>query len=359
MLNPSQIEKIVNEYQDPSTLMTFADSKAKIKVNQDEQKLSVEITLGYPTKGYVDVLQSELVALLKQDTQLDDVTVNIKTNITKHKVQQGIPALENIKNIIAVASGKGGVGKSTTAVNLALALAADGAKVGILDADIYGPSQPRMLGTNQRPESADGKSIEPVESFGIQCMSMGFLIEEEEPMIWRGPMVTQALQQMLGDTNWKELDYLVIDLPPGTGDIQLTLSQKVPVSGAVIITTPQDISLLDARKALKMFEKVDIPVLGLIENMSLHTCSNCQHEEAIFGQGGGEAMAKEYGIEFLGALPLDMAIRLSADSGTPTVAADPDSQISAIYRGMARKLAASLSAKAKDFSGKIPNIVIK
>ncbi|MBL4638463.1 MAG: iron-sulfur cluster carrier protein ApbC [Proteobacteria bacterium] len=359
MLNPSQIEKIVNEYQDPSTLMTFADSKAKIKVNQDEQKLSVEISLGYPTKGYVEVLQSELVALLKQDTQLDDVTVNIKTNITKHKVQQGIPALENIKNIIAVASGKGGVGKSTTAVNLALALAADGAKVGILDADIYGPSQPRMLGTNQRPESADGKSIEPVESFGIQCMSMGFLIEEEEPMIWRGPMVTQALQQMLGDTNWKELDYLVIDLPPGTGDIQLTLSQKVPVSGAVIITTPQDISLLDARKALKMFEKVNVPVLGIIENMSTHICSQCGHEEHIFGAGGGDRMAQQYNVDMLGNIPLDIKIREGADSGHPTVVSDPDSDIALSYRTIARRIAAHLAKQGKDYSAAFPNIVIK
>jgi len=359
MLNPSQIEQIVNEYQDPSVLMTLADTKAKINVDATEEKLSVEVSLGYPTKGYNDVLQSDLLALLKQETQIDDVEVSIKTNILKHKVQQGVPALENVKNIIAVASGKGGVGKSTTSVNLALALAAEGAKVGILDADIYGPSQPRMLGKNQRPESADGKSIEPIESFGVQSMSMGFLIEEEEPMIWRGPMVTQALQQMLGDTNWSDLDYLVIDLPPGTGDIQLTLSQKVPVSGAVIVTTPQDISLLDARKALKMFEKVNVPVLGVVENMSTHICSECGHEEHIFGAGGGETMAQQYDVDLLGNVPLDIKIREGADSGHPTVVSDPDGDISLSYRTIARRIAAHLAKQGKDYSSAFPNIVIK
>ena len=261
--------------------------------------------------------------------------------------------------VLAVQNFKGGVGKSTTSVNLALALAAEGAKVGILDADIYGPSQPRMLGTTQRPESADGKSIEPIESFGIQSMSMGFLIEEEEPMIWRGPMVTQALQQMLGDTNWKDLDYMVIDLPPGTGDIQLTLSQKVPVSGAVIVTTPQDISLLDARKALKMFEKVNVPVLGIVENMSTHICSNCGHEEHIFGAGGGDTMAQQYDVDMLGNVPLDIKIREGADSGHPTVVSDPDSDITLSYRTIAHRITAHLAKQGKDYSGAFPNIVIK
>ncbi|OUR70918.1 ATPase [Methylophaga sp. 41_12_T18] len=359
MLNPSEIQKIINDYQDPSTLMTFAQTKAKIKVDVNEQALNVSVTLGYPTKAYADVLQAELVGLLQQQTGLSAVTVSIATKIIKHKVQQGVPALENVKNIIAVASGKGGVGKSTTSVNLALALAAEGAKVGILDADIYGPSQPRMLGTAQRPESADGKRIEPIESFGIQCMSMGFLIEEEEPMIWRGPMVTQALQQMLGDTNWTDLDYLVIDLPPGTGDIQLTLSQKVPVSGAVIVTTPQDISLLDARKALKMFEKVNVPVLGIIENMSTHICTECGHEEHIFGAGGGDKMAQQYNVDMLGDIPLDIKIREGADGGHPTVVSDPDSDIAMSYRTIARRIAAHLAMKGKDFSAAFPNIVIK
>jgi ATP-binding protein involved in chromosome partitioning len=359
MLNPSQIKQIVGDYKDPSTLMTLAETKANIKVESDDSNVNVDIRLGYPTKSYVDVLQSELVALVQKETEIESVQVNITTKIIAHKVQQGVPALENVKNIIAVASGKGGVGKSTTSVNLALALAAEGAKVGILDADIYGPSQPRMLGTTQRPESADGKSIEPIESFGVQSMSMGFLIEEEEPMIWRGPMVTQALQQMLGDTNWQDLDYMVIDLPPGTGDIQLTLSQKVPVSGAVIVTTPQDISLLDARKALKMFEKVNVPVLGIVENMSTHICSNCGHEEHIFGAGGGERMAQQYDVDMLGDVPLDIKIREGADSGHPTVVSEPDGDIAASYRVIANRITAHLAKQGKDYSGAFPNIVVK
>ncbi|MDH5378184.1 MAG: iron-sulfur cluster carrier protein ApbC, partial [Gammaproteobacteria bacterium] len=285
--------------------------------------------------------------------------IDLSSKVAVHSVQQGIKPIKGIKNIIAVASGKGGVGKSTTSVNLALALAAEGATVGILDADIYGPSQPRMLGISDKPESKDGKTMEPLEAHGIQAMSIGFLIDEETPMIWRGPMVTQALEQMLQETNWRELDYLVIDLPPGTGDIQLTLSQRIPVSGAVIVTTPQDIALLDARKALKMFEKVNVPVFGIIENMSIHICSKCGHEEHIFGSGGGERMAQDYDVELLGALPLDLSIREQADSGTPTVVAQADSRISQIYREIARRLAAKLSQRGVDYSKKFPSIVIE
>lgn len=359
MLNKSQIEQLINDYQDPLTLMTLAEVKARVKVNIDEEKLNVVIILGYPVKTYLETMQRDLEALLKEQGQATEVSVEIKSKIIKHKVQQGVEALENVKNIIAVASGKGGVGKSTTSVNLALALAGEGAKVGLLDADIYGPSQPRMLGKTKRPESSDGKSIEPIESFGIQSMSIGYLIDEEEPMIWRGPMVTQALQQMLGDTNWQELDYLVIDLPPGTGDIQLTLSQKVPVSGSVIVTTPQDISLLDARKALKMFEKVKVPVLGVIENMSTHICSQCGHEEHIFGAGGGTTMAEQYDVELLGNVPLDIKIREGADSGHPTVVSDPDGEIAKSYRAIATRTAAHLAIQSKAFTTAIPNIVIK
>ncbi|MDF1589680.1 MAG: iron-sulfur cluster carrier protein ApbC [Gammaproteobacteria bacterium] len=359
MLDQSQIEQLMNDYHDHTSQMTLGDSKAKVAVTINQQKLDVAVTLGYPVNGYVDVIKTDLETLLKQNSGFDAVSVTVDWKITKHKVQQGVKAISNIKNIIAVASGKGGVGKSTTSVNLALALAAEGANVGILDADIYGPSQPRMLGTTQRPESADGKSIEPIISYGIQCMSIGFLIDEEEPMIWRGPMVTQALEQMLNDTNWQDLDYLVIDLPPGTGDIQLTLSQKIPVSGSVIITTPQDISLLDARKALKMFEKVNVPVMGIIENMSTHVCSQCGHEEHIFGAGGGEKMAKQYGVDLLGDLPLDIAIREDADGGHPTVVAKPDSAIAAAYRTIAVRIAARLAKQGKDFSSAFPNIVIK
>ena len=342
MLNSSQIEQIVKDYNDPATDMTLADSQSNIKVVVDAEKVTVAVTLGYPAKSTEDALQTALTDLVKQQTAASDVTVNVDWKIIKHKVQQGVKGINNIKNIIAVASGKGGVGKSTTSVNLALALAAEGAKVGILDADIYGPSQPRMLGTNQRPESIDGKRIEPIESYGLQSMSIGFLIEEEEPMIWRGPMVTQALEQMLNDTNWTDLDYLVIDLPPGTGDIQLTLSQKVPVSGAVIVTTPQDISLLDARKALKMFEKVNVPVMGIIENMSYHQCESCGHHSHLFGEGGGERVAQQYQTQLLGQLPLELSIRCDADQGTSPLLKDNTSNISQQYRKIARNIAAQL-----------------
>lgn len=267
--------------------------------------------------------------------------------------------ISGVKNIIAIASGKGGVGKSTTAVNLALALSAEGATVGILDADIYGPSQPRMLGASGQPDSKDGSSLEPMNSYHIQSMSIGYLIDEETPMIWRGPMVTQALEQLLNDTKWKDVDYLIVDLPPGTGDIQLTLAQKVPVTGAVIVTTPQDIALLDARKGLKMFEKVEVPVLGIIENMSLHICSECGHEEHIFGSGGGESMSDQYNVDLLGALPLDIQIRSDVDEGKPTVVADPEGRVSQIYRDIARRVAAKLALQKKDYSASFPNIVIQ
>lgn len=358
MLSATQVEQIVGDFQDPSTEMTLADSRAKIDVSEKPDGYQVKVTLGYPAKGYFNELQNGVIEALKA-AGAENVDVTIDSHVIKHKVQQGVPALEDVKNIIAVASGKGGVGKSTTSVNLALALAAEGARVGVLDADIYGPSQPRMLGASQRPESSDGKSIEPIETYGVQSMSIGFLIDEEEPMIWRGPMVTQALQQMLGDTNWDNLDYLVIDLPPGTGDIQLTLSQKVPVSGAVIVTTPQDISLLDARKALKMFEKVKVPVLGVVENMSTHICSQCGHEEHIFGSGGGQSMAEQYDVNLLGSLPLDINIREDADSGQPSVIKDPDSDISMAYRTIARRIAANLARQGKDYSSAFPEIVIK
>ena len=270
-----------------------------------------------------------------------------------------IAQIAGIKHMIAVASGKGGVGKSTTAVNLALALAAEGATVGVLDADIYGPSQPTMLGISGRPESKDGKTLEPLEAYGIQAMSIGFLIDVDTPMVWRGPMVTQALEQLLKDTNWREVDYLIVDLPPGTGDIQLTLSQKVPVTGAVIVTTPQDIALLDARKGLKMFEKVGVPIVGIVENMAIHICSQCGHAEHIFGSGGGERMCRDYGVPFLGSLPLDIRIREQADSGRPTVVADPDGAVAQVYRSIARKVAVAVAQKAQDFSAKFPTISVQ
>jgi len=287
------------------------------------------------------------------------VNVTIGHKIASHAVQRGVKLVPGVKNIIAVASGKGGVGKSTVAVNLALGLAAEGAQVGVLDADIYGPSQPMMLGITGRPESKDGKTLEPMEAWGVQAMSIGFLIDTDTPMVWRGPMVTQALEQLLKDTNWRDIDYLIVDMPPGTGDIQLTLAQKVPVTGAVIVTTPQDIALIDARKGLKMFEKVGVPIVGVVENMAIHVCSNCGHAEAIFGEGGAQRMSKDYNIPFLGGLPLDIKIREQADSGRPTVVADPDGPTAAIYKEIARKTAVFVAQKAEDFSAKFPNIVIQ
>jgi ATP-binding protein involved in chromosome partitioning len=287
-----------------------------------------------------------------------NVSVNIYTKVTAHSVQRGVQLLPKVKNIVGVASGKGGVGKSTTAVNLALALAAEGASVGILDADIYGPSIPMMMGVDGRPESDDGKTMDPLENYGVQVMSIGFLVAQDEAMIWRGPMATQALEQLLRQTNWRDLDYLIVDMPPGTGDIQLTLSQRVPMTGAVIVTTPQDIALLDAKKGIKMFEKVGVPILGIVENMAVHVCTNCGHVEHIFGADGGKKMAADYKMDYLGALPLNMQIRMQADSGMPTVVADPDGEVAAIYKAVARQVAVSIAAKNKDFSSKFPSITI-
>jgi len=337
----------------------FISSKSAKNIQISGQDVSVDIVLGYPSKSVHAEIQSLVTQQLQSIAGIGNVTVNVGSRIVAHSAQRGVQLLPNIKNIIAVASGKGGVGKSTTAVNLALALAAEGATVGILDADIYGPSQPQMLGINARPESADGKSMEPLEAHGIQAMSIGFLVDIDTPMVWRGPMVTGALEQLLRETRWKDLDYLVIDLPPGTGDIQLTLSQKIPVTGAVIVTTPQDIALLDARKGLKMFEKVGIPILGIVENMSTHICSNCGHEEHIFGAGGGAAMCKDYNVDLLGSLPLDIKIREQSDGGKPTVIAEPDSQIAKTYKQIARTIGIKLSQQALDHTSKFPNIVIQ
>ncbi|HSN17584.1 MAG TPA: iron-sulfur cluster carrier protein ApbC [Gammaproteobacteria bacterium] len=312
---------------------------------------------GFPLGAYRGELAAKVRGLL--EAAGTDAPVEVSDTILSHAVQRNLQPLPGIKNVIAVASGKGGVGKSTVAVNLALALAADGAKVGMLDADIYGPSQPRMLDLSGRPSSKDGKHIEPLVSHGVKCMSIGFLIDAEQPMVWRGPMVTQALVQLLRDTVWGELDYLIVDMPPGTGDVALTLSQQVPVSGAVIVTTPQEIALLDARKGLKMFQKVEVNILGVVENMSTHVCTNCGHEEHIFGQGGGERMAADYHVPFLGSLPLDLKIREQTDEGRPTVAAEPQGTIAARYREIARRATARLALAGKDYAGAFPKIVVE
>lgn len=344
---------------DPNTGKDFVSAKSVKNIQINGNNVSLDIVLGYPAKSQLENIKNLLTNALKSLDGIGNITVNVGSRIVAHSVQRGVNLLPNVKNVIAVASGKGGVGKSTTSVNLALALAAEGATVGLLDADIYGPSQPQMLGISGRPESADGKSIEPMQAHGIQAMSIGFLVDTDTPMVWRGPMVTGALEQLLRDTKWKDLDYLVIDLPPGTGDIQLTLAQKIPVTGAIIVTTPQDIALLDARKGLKMFEKVGIPILGIVENMSTHICSKCGHEEHIFGAGGGELMAKDYNIELLGSLPLDINIRMQADGGKPTVVAQPDSQIAKTYQEIARKAASKIALASLDHSAKFPNIVIQ
>ncbi len=357
-VSKDQVEARIASYIDPYLEQDLVSTKCVKDIAIEGSTATLKVVLGFPASGYRDDLAAKLKELVESIDGIDTAIIDISSKIAAHTAQKGVKHIDGIKNIIAVASGKGGVGKSTTAVNLALALSAEGASVGILDADIYGPSQPRMLGVQGKPESIDGKSLEPMNSYHLQAMSIGFLIDEETPMIWRGPMVTQALQQLLNDTNWKDIDYLVVDLPPGTGDIQLTLAQQVPVSGAVIVTTPQDIALLDARKGLKMFEKVEVPVLGIVENMSIHICSQCGHEEHIFGEGGGARMAEQYDVDFLGALPLDKRIREETDSGRPTVVAEPDARISQIYREIARRTAAKLSLKTKDYAARFPQIVI-
>jgi ATP-binding protein involved in chromosome partitioning len=338
---------VVGNYVEPCLGMPLSEAKAVTSVRLEGGRLRVDVELGFPVGRIAATLAREIEALLAADPQAGPGTVEVSWRVQAHAVQGQLQPLPGISNVIAVASGKGGVGKSTTAANLALALALDGARVGLLDADIYGPSQPRMMGLQgARPSSHDGKHMEPLEAYGVKVMSIGFLIEEEQPMVWRGPMVTQALAQLLGDTRWGELDYLVVDMPPGTGDIQLTLSQRVPVSGAVVVTTPQDIALLDARKGLRMFQKVAVPVLGIVENMSTHVCSKCGHEEPIFGSGGGMRMAEQYGVSLLGSLPLDIRIREETDGGRPTVIADPDGPIGRAYLDMARRIAAKLSLTA-------------
>ena len=358
-ITQENIQDALKTLIDPNTGRDFISSKSAKNIKVENGDVGVDIVLGYPANSVMESVKRLVESHLQALDSVKNVTVNIGSRIATHKAQQGVQILPNVKNIIAVASGKGGVGKSTTSVNLALALAAEGASVGLLDADIYGPSQPQMLGISGRPESMDGKSMEPMLAHGIQTMSIGFLVDTDTPMVWRGPMVTGALEQLLRDTNWKDLDYLVIDLPPGTGDIQLTLAQKIPVTGAIIVTTPQDIALLDARKGLKMFEKVGIPILGIVENMSTHICSHCGHEEHIFGAGGGQKMCEDYNVDLLGSLPLDIKIREQTDSGKPTVIAEPDSKIANIYKEIARKAAIKIANAGLDHSSKFPNIVIQ
>ncbi|MDO5693164.1 MAG: iron-sulfur cluster carrier protein ApbC [Pseudomonadota bacterium] len=343
---------------DPNTGKDFVTTKQLKNLQVSGGDVSFDVELGYPAKSQIPALRQALIGAARGVPGVGNVSVNVTTKVIAHAVQRGVQLMPSVKNIIAVASGKGGVGKSTTAVNLALALAAEGASVGLLDADIYGPSMPIMMGISGRPESLDGQNMEPMENYGVQVNSIGFLVDPDEAMIWRGPMASQALDQLLKQTNWRDLDYLVVDMPPGTGDIQLSLSQRVPLTGAVIVTTPQDIALADARKGVAMFEKVGVPILGLVENMAVHVCGNCGHVEHIFGAEGGKRYAAEKGIDYLGALPLALSIREQADSGRPSVVADPDGQAATSYKAIARQVAVKVAAKAKDFSSKFPSITI-
>jgi len=357
-LSQESVEKLLSTVVDKHTSQDIVSSESIKAINIEGNKLNIEVVLKYPANSYHTELKQSIKTALS-DSGASDLNISISSKITSHATQNGANALPGIKNIIAVASGKGGVGKSTTSVNLALALHNEGAKVAILDADIYGPSQPRMLGVKDlKPEGTESGNMVPVSAHGIQSMSIGYLVDEASPMVWRGPMVTQALDQLIHKTEWNDIDYMIIDMPPGTGDTQLTISQKIPVSGAVIVTTPQDIALIDAKKGLAMFEKVNIPILGIIENMSMHICSSCGHAEAIFGRGGGADMARDSGAEFLGALPLEINIRTDVDEGTTTVVKDPQGKTAEIYKDIARKLAASLSLQSESV-GAFPNITIE
>jgi ATP-binding protein involved in chromosome partitioning len=349
---------VLEQVLDPVTGVSLSSAVKDSQIQVAEGRVSVQVLLGYPAASRTEALRASLLEALRA-AGIAHAEVSIATKVVAHAVQPGVALVPGVRNIIAVASGKGGVGKSTTAVNLALALQAEGARVGLLDADIYGPSVPTLLGVSQRPDSADGKTMSPVVGHGIQANSIGFMISEDNPAIWRGPMVTQALEQLLRSTNWDNLDYLIIDMPPGTGDIALTLSQKVPVVGAVIVTTPQDLALLDARKGLRMFEKVNVPVLGVIENMAIHICSQCGHAEHIFGEGGGQRMAEQYKVSWLGGLPLSMAIRVDADAGKPTVISSPNSEAAKRYGQIAAKIAAKVAALPKDLSDKFGVISVK
>lgn len=356
----ARLEACLDGLVDPNTGHTYRSARSLRPLKTDGDSVTAEVVLAYPAQSCFDAIRQQVSEALAGELGDLRLEVSVSSQIGSHAVQRGVPLLPGVKNIIAVASGKGGVGKSTTSVNLALALAAEGARVGILDADIYGPSLPLMLGMQgQRPASPDGKSILPIENHGIQTMSMGYMVDDDQAMVWRGPMVTQALMQLLNDTRWDNLDYLVIDLPPGTGDVQLTLAQKIPVTGAVIVTTPQDIALIDARKGLTMFEKVGVPVLGIVENMAMHVCSQCGHVEAIFGSGGGARMAGQYQVELIGQLPLELAIRQSMDEGRPTLVSAPDSPAAALYRQIARKVAVKVGEKARDYSSRLPKIVVQ
>ncbi|WP_148862435.1 iron-sulfur cluster carrier protein ApbC [Marinobacter fonticola] len=354
------IDSAIREYRDPYLDEDLFALDAVKSVEIDGDAVTVQIELHYPSEGIAGGLRQLVANAIENVPGVSRATVNTRQSIRAYRAQKDLQSIAGVKNIIAVASGKGGVGKSTTAVNLALALHLEGCRVGILDADIYGPSVGMMLGLPEgtRPKTRDNKFFIPVPAHGVEAMSMAFLVTDKTPMVWRGPMVSGAMQQLLTQTQWNDLDYLIVDMPPGTGDIQLTLAQKVPVTGAVVVTTPQDIALLDCKKGIEMFRKVDIPVLGVIENMSTHICSNCGHHEPLFGEGGGQRVAESYDTELLGQLPLHMTIREQTDSGQPTVIAEPDSEVARIYRDSARRVGALLSRRERNLASPIPSISV-
>lgn len=358
-LTESTVQQALASLTDINTGKSYSVKTIR-NIQISDEKISLEVALPYPAKSQFDEINKQFISAIQPIAESRKLDIHVFSLIQPHQVQRGMSLLPGVKNLIAVASGKGGVGKSTTAANLALALAAEGARVGLLDADIYGPSQPLIMGTALiRPESPDSKGMLPIMAHGLQTMSIGNLIDPDQAMIWRGPMASQALSQLINDTHWDNLDYLIVDMPPGTGDIQLTLAQKAPVTGAVIVTTPQDIALLDAQKGIAMFQKVDVPILGLIENMSIHICSQCGHAEHIFGEHGAGRLAKEYGVDLLGELPLDINIRQSADKGNPTVSVDPDGTCAVIYKTIARQLAIKISEKPRGFSIRMPGVVVE
>jgi len=357
-VNKESVMALLAEINDENSGRDLVSAGAIREVGIHEDSVNVDVRVGYPVANHGVDLAATIKSRLEDEAEISAASVNVGFKVVPHKVQEDLKPLKSIANVIAVGSGKGGVGKSTTAVNMALALQREGARVGLLDADIYGPSIPKMLGVAGQP-SIEGEKIVPKEAYGLKVMSIGFLVEEDSAMIWRGPMVTSALQQLLNDTLWGSLDYLIIDLPPGTGDIQLTLAQRIPTAGAVIVTTPQDIALLDARRALHMFRKVGVPVLGVVENMSTHVCTACGHEEAIFGQGGGEQMAIDFEIPLLGRLPLAMEIRSSLDEGNPTVVKEPDSSLANSYRSLALRTTGELSVLPRSMVMQMPEIVIQ
>ncbi|WP_376690556.1 iron-sulfur cluster carrier protein ApbC [Wenzhouxiangella sp. EGI_FJ10409] len=355
-MNNDEVRSLVAAIEDPNTGRPLGDAVRGVAVR--DRRAAVDIRLAYPAAGWREELARIVSERLRADEQIDEVTVDIDWQIPQHAVQGGLDPIEGVRNIIAVASGKGGVGKSTVSANLALALAAEGARVGVLDADIYGPSQPRMLGLSGGPKTTENRRILPMQAHGLQVMSIGVLVDTDQAMIWRGPMATQALQQMVSETLWEGLDYLVIDLPPGTGDIQLTLAQRIPVAGAVTVTTPQDVAVDDVRRAVAMFNKVKVPVLGIIENMSTHICSNCGHEDSVFGRGGGERIARETGVPNLGQLPLESVVGRTTDEGTPIVVAEPDHPAALRFREIARRVAGRLSTQSREAKVRMPKIRI-